>query len=161
MARTTARKRKPARVPRKPARLPRKPAKGCCDEVIGSSVPTLMSTAGGTPVYGNLTACTYTKHGNRVFFELTLRLTGLGTLAAGSVYIEHNMPFNPVSTTGPQPSLAVGPTFNLASTVASPLVATMVPYISLYKFSSGTSTGLRTEDLTPQFSILISGCFHV
>lgn len=133
----------------------------CCKDVIGSSVPVLTSSGGGTPTYGNLTACTFTKRGNRVFFELSLRLTGLGTLAAGSVYIEHNMPFNPVSTTGPQASLAVGPTFGLVPTVASPLSATMYPYIGLYKFSAGTSNSLTTADLTPQFSILISGCFHV
>jgi len=123
----------------------------------GTWTPTLVSSGGGAPTY-TLQQAAYTQIGNRIMFNINLVLSGLGTLAAGTLTIA-GLPTAAAATVSLATafqSLAVGATTATAATTAN---ASTV--ITLYKFAAGSLTQLADTDLQATSQFIISGTYII
>jgi len=128
-------------------------------------IPLLVSTGGGAPVY-QLQWAVYDIIANRLFFDLAIQLSALGTLAAGTLTIA-GPPFNDAN-----PVLPLGGTLiesfvivgsNLAAGIANLLSTFNHPTqtITLSKFAAGAAASLTQGDLTATTSLRLSGNYRI
>jgi hypothetical protein len=119
--------------------------------------PLLVSSGGGAPTYTTNIGRGFTV-GTRYFFNMSIQLSGVGTLAAGDVAIQ-SLPVTTDPTVG---SRTIGTVFvsNLNAGITSPPQWDVVENTStlrLFKFAAGTLNRLQVSDLTATSLIRITG----
>lgn len=127
------------------------------DEDFGSSLALVSSGGGAVGGYTTKVGRGY-RVGTRFFFNLTITLSSLGTLAAGDVSIQ-TLPHNSDPAAG---SRTTGTCFasSLAAGITSPPQWDIVEGTStlrLFKFAAGALTRLQVSDLTASSLIRITG----
>lgn len=123
--------------------------------VEGSWTPVLTSSGGGTATYSTQIG-SYTRIGNRVFFDLLLALTGLPS--AGNLTIT-GLPL----TAGYYGvcSFASSSFGSTAITMLQAYVGASTTRVDLFKYSAGTQTVLTVSDINSASEFIISGCYHL
>lgn len=104
----------------------------------------------------------YTKIGNRVFFDIVLYVTSLGTLTTSQTALIGNLPFT--SATPHVTTFTVG-AFNMSITAGYSvfgIVPASANYINLYLYDdSGGATGLLLSEFTGTGQVWVSGSYRV
>ncbi len=124
--------------------------------VEGTWTPVFTSSGGGSATYA-LQLGSYTRIGNRVYFDCVLVLTGLPS--AGTVTIT-GLPITSSATFYSSPSV-YATSLNVA--VTSPLIATVNPsstVINLFTFATGSTAGLTVANSSAATTLIISGFYH-
>ena len=114
------------------------------------------STVGIT--YAASTTGTYTKIGNRLFFDCRVTLTSKGGLTGTILLV---MPVT-MPTTTTNPAFTVGLANNLAVGATTQIMAfggSATTNASLYRYAAGVATALDGADINNTFDILISGSY--
>lgn len=126
-----------------------------------SFVPTLVSSGGGIPTYGTVYGNAQ-KIGRRVFFNLRINITGLGSLGAGNLTVA-GLPWTSLNDTADDVSPAASTFSNANAALAAPPLA-RVPNnavtVELLKWVGGTIAPLTLADITATTVINISGNYR-
>jgi len=118
-------------------------------------------TIGGSTVgitYGAGTTGTYTKIGNRLFFDCRVTLTSKGGLTGAILVV---MPVT-MPTTTTIPAFTVGYADNLAAGATTQITAiggSATTNANLYRYAAGVATALGGADINNTFDIIISGSY--
>lgn len=126
-----------------------------------SFTPTLVSSGGGVPNYGTVYGNAQ-KIGDRVFFNLRVNITGLGTLGAGNLTVA-GLPWTSLNDTADDVSPASSTFSNVSAALAAPPLARVpnnAASVDLLKWVGGTITPLTLADITATAVINISGHYR-
>lgn len=129
----------------------------------GTFTPTIYGeTTAGVNSYISQVG-TYTKIGNRVFFELYVRLNALDTILSGNVAVG-GLPFASAAIANNHVACSIyvaGCTLPSACTQFSARVVPNGDYVEIFCFGSNTSAHLTQVNLTSGSQFAIGGSYHV
>jgi hypothetical protein len=121
----------------------------------GTWTPAYVGSGGGSATYSTQVG-SYTRIGNRVFFESDLILTG--STLSGNITIS-GLPFLPAILAAA--SIVCEGFTATATTAIQVLINTSGSTLGIYVFSAGTTTPLTGTQLSTTSQTFISGCYHV
>lgn len=128
---------------------------------IKSFTPTLISSGGGTPTYGTVYG-NARKINGRVFYNLRINLTAVGTLGAGNLTIG-GLPWTSMGDSSDNINPAAATFTNLQAAITVPplaRVAANVAVVELLKFAAGSTSNLTVADIGATTSIAVSGSYQ-
>jgi len=135
----------------------------------GTFTPTIMDETldgtGESQVYGSARVARYTKIGNRVYYNITLSTTSLGSLTGGEPARIGGLPFVSVNVSHSTSAAVVGNASGLAITAGYNLTGLILPNVAnmnLYRWDVATgTTPLTLAEFSADGRFDISGFYEV